>query len=292
MADRACQRCGRVFKYPRDLRTHLARKTPCAPILEVADLPAEVREDPELENKKCCFCGRVFSSYTSMRRHVRTTCKIAPNERNGDAGMETLYEHTLRLQEDRIAALEDMMAKQTDAMLAMRRGAPANIINAQQNVFIHANLTINLFGEEKTDHLTSDLIKKVMEDALVTPGVTKAVTTAVVQTAMLVYSDPEHPENLTCYLPNKKTDDALVRAEQPDGTLGWEIRPCSLVLPPMAQKTLDMLFDKQPFEDADKFEPLVQELRANEERYAAGGQLRPVLVRNKDLLAKALEALC
>jgi len=28
-----------------------------------------------------------------MRRHVRTTCKIAPNERNGEEGKEKLYDH-------------------------------------------------------------------------------------------------------------------------------------------------------------------------------------------------------
>lgn len=35
----------------------------------------------------------------------------------------------------------------------------------------------------------------------------------------------------------------------------------------------------------------MKELAENEKRYVAGSNLRPVLVRNKDLLARALEAL-
>jgi 23S rRNA A2030 N6-methylase RlmJ len=103
---------------------------------------------------------------------------------------------------------------------------------------------------------------------------------------MLVYSDPDHPENLTAYLPNKKTNDVLVHAEA-----GWEVQPASLVLPPMAQKSVDTLFDHQPYEDADDYGPLMKELAENEKRYAAGSELRPILVRNKDLLARALETL-
>jgi hypothetical protein len=45
------------------------------------------------------------------------------------------------------------------------------------------------------------------------------------------------------------------------------------------------LFDRQPFENADEYGPLMKELADNEERYAAGQELRPILVRNKDLLA-------
>ena len=51
------------------------------------------------------------------------------------------------------------------------------------------------------------------------------------------------------------------------------------------------LFDRQPFENADEYGPLMKELADNEERYAAGQELRPILVRNKDLLARALETL-
>ena len=59
----------------------------------------------------------------------------------------------------------------------------------------------------------------------------------------------------------------------------------------MKEKTIDELFAKQPYEDADTYAPLMKELQNNEERYAAGLDLRPILVRNKDLLARALSTL-
>ena len=37
--------------------------------------------------------------------------------------------------------------------------------------------------------------------------------TAMLKAATMVYSDPAHPENLMCYLPNKKQDSALVHVQ-------------------------------------------------------------------------------
>ena len=312
MADRTCELCEKVFQRPNHLRKHQGRKTPCAPILEKGDLPETVLEDPYLVQKKCRFCGRVLSSYTSMRRHVREACRIAPNKKNGDEGMERLYEHTLRKQQTEIAELKvcmeaqnARMEAQTAEMMAMmqqlvsRGGGSAQAgevaIAGNQNVVdnkkVFTSVNINVFGQEGLDHVTADRIKAILDESLRVPALPAAAGTAVLKTALLVYSDPDRPENLTCYLPNKKTNDALVHLSRPDGTTGWEVQPTTLVLPPMAQKSVDSLFDLQPFEDADQYAPLMKELQANEKRYTAGGDLRPVLVRNKDLLQRALAEL-
>lgn len=306
MADRTCQRCGKAFKYPKYLRQHQARKTPCAPILEAEDLPAEVLEDPDLDQKKCRFCGRVFSSYTSMRRHVRNSCKIAPNAKNGGAGMEVLYEHTIRRQAAQLEAQQAQitqmmgMMRRMEGMLAAVQGgggqqAAAGEVAIQnhdqgQVAVDNRKISINVFGKEGLDHVTMARIKAILDESLSRPALPEAAQAAVLKTAMLVYSDPDHPENLTAYLPNKKTNDVLVHLSR-DGTDGWEVQPASLVLPPMAQKSVDTLFDRQPYENADEYGPLMKELAENEKRYAAGSELRPVLVRNKDLLARALESL-
>jgi hypothetical protein len=316
-----CRNCGRAFAYPSKLAQHQRRKTPCTPIIEKVDLPPGVREDPDLEQKKCRFCGRVFATIASMRRHVRKACKIAPNKKNGDAGMDRLYEHTIRRQEVEIAKMRKQMAEMTALMhqlvvntggaqaagevaIQQTGGAQAAIqqtggAQAAGEVAIQqtgdgtvavdnkkVNINISVFGRESLDHVTADRIRGILEESLRTPMLPQAVQGAVLKTAMLVYSDPDHPENLTCYLPNKKMNDALVHTEE-----GWEVQPIPLVLPPMAQTSIDALFDRQPFEDAATFEPLMAELRASEQEFSTGGLLRPILVRNKDLLARALEQL-
>ena len=294
--DRTCERCGKSFRVVAELRRHLARKTPCAPILEPDDIPPELFGDPKLDSKRCRFCGRVFSAYDSMRRHVRQTCKIAPNEKNGNKGMERLYEHTLQRQVadlqgevHRLTALVTNLATQQSTGRAPPPSLQAGEVAIQGDhaqVDNSKKIVINFFGQERIDHVTLVWVRAILDESLKAPALPTAADTAVLRTAMLVYSDPGRPENLTCYLPNKKTDDALVHTET-----GWEIQPTTLVLPPMAQKSFDTLFDKQPYEDADAYVPLLKELQQNEARYAAGEELRPILVRNKDLLARALKTL-
>jgi len=242
-----------------------------------------------------------------MRRHVRSTCKIAPNAKNGDVGMEILYEHTLRKQQveraqDK-AEIAELKAQNAEIMRMMQRmegmlmaqggGQQAGEVAVQgdaNQVDNRKQVIVNVFGKEGLDHVTMARIKAILDESLARPALPEAAQAAVMRTAMLVYSDPDHPENLTAYLPNKKTNDVLVHASR-NGTTGWEVQPASLVLPPMAQKSVDTLFDRQPYENAEDYGPLMKELAENEKSYVTGHELRPILVRNKDLLARALKTL-
>lgn len=220
--------------------------------------------------------------------------------------MEQLYEHTIRRQEAQIAVMQQQMEEMTGMMrrLIARDTSTAVVptggalaaetaivgdhatVLQDRRVAVSNNVTINLFGRERVDHVTPEKIRGVLEESMQLPELPQAAMQAVLKAALLVYSDPDYPENLTCYLPNKREGSALVHAQG-----GWEVRPLRIVAPPMAAKSVDLLFDKQPFEDAETFEPLMAELRDNEERYAAGGEMRTILVRNKDLLTRALEEL-
>jgi len=298
MPNNTCQTCGASFPFPWKLKRHLARKTPCAPILEQEELPGETLKDPDLDKKTCRFCNRMFSSYPSMRRHVRTACKIAPNKKNGDAGMELLYEHTLKKQQERIDFLEaqnaEMMGMMRQILAGQQNGDKrAGEIGIQGNnnsvgntINNHQTFNISVFGSESLEHVDSATVKAILDDSRKLPEITHAAETALLKTAMLIYSDPDHPENLTCYLPNKKGDETLVHT---DG--GWEIRPTRLVLSPMASTTLMRISDKQPYERAEDYGEIMAELVHNEKRYIGGQELRPILVRNKDLLRRALETL-
>jgi hypothetical protein len=300
METKECPRCGKDFKRAWELRRHLLRKTACAPILEARDLPAAALEDPELGAKQCRFCCRVFAAYDSMRRHVRDTCKIAPNARNGNAGMERLVEHTIR-QQSKIEEMQDQMTQMTDLMQKLVQAAKTppptivagdTVVHGDRNVVLQDRrvVNINIFGEEATGHVTMEKIRDVLKESLQLGEMPQAATQAVLKAALLVYSDPDHPENLTCYLPNKREGSALVHTSR-NGAASWEIRPLKIVGRPMAQRGVDLLFDKQPFEGAEMFEPLMKELRDNEARYVAGGEMKTILVRNKALLTLALEKL-
>jgi C2H2-type zinc finger protein/C2H2 type zinc finger protein len=100
-AQRTCHKCNKSFPYPRDLKKHLARKTPCAPIVDVAELSAA----DLLKEYSCRYCGRTFTTATAMSRHVKHRCQIA----NSEEGMEKLMEHTLQRQMAEMSARIDKL---------------------------------------------------------------------------------------------------------------------------------------------------------------------------------------
>lgn len=307
MADRTCARCGKQFRAPSYLQSHLKRKTSCAPILDVQDLPEHAQNDPDLEQKKCRFCGRVFSSRSSRTRHLRKACKIIPNARNGDAGIDLLYEHTLRKQQAQIDRLTDMMEKLTgeqgargELVVQGERGITDNRVavdnriaadNLNQGIIATDNrktvVNINVFGQENMDHLSAELVRKVLDEALrSSPVLELAAAAAVLKMSMMSYSDIERPDNLTCFLPNKKTTDALIHTAK-----GWQTSPSSLVIPPMVQSSINAIFDHQPFENPENYGALLRTLIDNEKQLMSGTELLSLLIRNKGLLMRLLDRL-
>ena len=256
-------------------------------------------------------CQKMYS--TSIRRSASSvdefslpipacgaTCGIAvrsPRMKRTKCALSALTQHGQILsQNDKIGKmLRQLVVAQGGGPSAARTGEVAVQIPGNENQVAVDNsqkiIHINVFGKEGLDHATLARIKAILDESMQLPAPPQAASAAVLKTALLIYSDPDHPENLTCYLPNKKTNDALIHTSHEDGARGWEVHPASLVLTPMAQKCVDTIFDRQPFEDADDYAPLMKELAENEARYTAGTELRPVLVRNKNLLARALEAL-
>jgi len=210
--------------------------------------------------------------------------------------MDLLFEHTIRRQQaenerlrTQVQTLAHDVSQMTGMMerLALTAPPPSMVfagdtaIVGNKNVVLQDRrvVNVNVFGNENTDHITSAKIREVLEECLQLDGIPQAAKQAVMKAAMLIYSDPEHPENFTCYVPNKREGSALVH-----GVGGWEVRPLKVVTVPMAKRAIDILFDKQPYEDAETFEPLMKELRDNEAKYSSGAEMRAILVGNKDNL--------
>lgn len=318
MSDRTCDKCGKVFSLPSRLKVHLARKTPCSPILDI--LPDEKKDSQHA----CKFCGRLFASYDSMRRHIRQVCKIAP--RNGDtSGMEMLYEHILKKQEAKhkgeIESLRLEMDEKFRTMAGKDVASTSDTIESKEikNVSVHANkgvinqntkitkvtnknkITINFFGSEKTDHITpKNVLAMVKKLGPLGSDLSKASDRLILSMAMMIFSDEKHPENITCYLPNKKGKEALVHDES-----GWSVSPISLTLSPMASRSVDELFKKQPWpgqggieldEKLDIPTQVLGYIKQHEgdlvdSASGPGSELRAIPIRNKEILERVLAGL-
>ena len=264
-----CDKCGKKFSKRAWLKRHAARKTPCNSILEVDELPEEKKKLPH----KCRFCGRVMTTSANLIRHVRQSCKIAP--RNGDtSGMDKLYDHVVKKQEEKHkaelqAVLQAVETLRTE-MKTMKDSSPSSTVPALVEhkevknaiaIAKHAvidqstkninktNVTINIFGAENTSHITQRDVLGIFRSLGPIAGsqdLAKVSDRVILSMAMMIYSDEKHPENITCYLPSKKGKEALVHSEA-----GWEVMPVSLTLSPMASRSVDELFKKQPWAGLD-----------------------------------------
>lgn len=236
--------------------------------------------------------------------------------------MELLYRHVeaeqqarIQAQERRIAALEGLVAQQQETLglaempsaAAAAHSDPSITINGDNARVLHMDVrvyqtTVNVFGKEQVGHVRRGDMYEVFEqvaprlpidapdgEVMLNHYCRQLITRA----AMMIYSDPEHPENITCYLP-KKTDSSAMTF----GEYGWALQPTNIVFPPMIQRSVNLLFEQQPVPGVDgcpdasynqvkqaAFGQLLTHIGKNEDRLvlSADSTLRPVLVRNADL---------
>jgi hypothetical protein len=158
-------------------------------------------------------------------------------------------------------------------------------INMSNTQYVNAPLVqtivINSFGREDTAHIGPSQIKALLDDVLkTTTDPRQGACQALQRAAIMLYSDPEYPANLTCYTPNKK--EGGVRVKNESGV--WELRPYAAVNPPLVTKTTSLLFANQPFDNADRYTNIMKALRDDEKIYVKGKEMQEVFVRNKEIL--------
>lgn len=235
--------------------------------------------------------------------------------------MEKLYEHVLKKQEAKhkrdLEDLENRMRAEMKNMMgeaapsvASRIAAPEHkeakeiktaTVKAGRDAIVDQstkNITINIFGAEKTPHITPvDVLGLLKGLGRLGDDLSEAGKRLILAMAMMIYSDERHPENITCYMSNKKGKDALVHGES-----GWEVMPISLTLSPMAARSVDELFKKQPWQgvdgidaDANLEEPTkILSYIAKHEGDLVGGaaapgsEMRAIPIRNREILGKML----
>lgn len=276
---RTCPKCHRDFEAPSRLKRHLQRKTPCAPVVEKEELPIS----EQTKAHACRFCGRRFEFESGLSRHLKNSCKIAGSRE----GMEKLVAHVEAVQlRQELAAQREELAEIKALLKVAAAARPAVSQQAHQITnYVGNNVTINVFGEEDTSHITQQQIRSLLDRLLagLPYDPDKAAVGAFVETAMLIYSDKDRPENLTVYMPNAQNTSVMVYTGQ-----AWEMRELRDVAPPMTQHTLDLLLAQQPWEDGqhklDEYGALLRSTLERASEFAQGKHLRAVLVRTKRLL--------
>jgi len=277
MADRTCPKCDKAFAKPCLLKRHLQRVKPCSPLLSADDLLQSEMKKPH----ECRFCRRRFTQHSNMQVHIRSACKVAQH-------MARVYSSERDKQMRQQAADIESLRAQVQALTTQVQSPNVHIGNIVNG---NVNVVLNVFGNEQTSHIDSEHVRGILDGILRTQrDPSSAALEALLQTALLIYSDPAHPENVTCYIPNKKQATSAMVHVGGSGGSAWAVRPMQLVVPPMVQRSMDTLVREQPFDDADRYADIMRALIANEQSYQECGQLRAVLINNKGLLDRIVKS--
>jgi len=156
------------------------------------------------------------------------------------------------------------------------------------------NVTLNVFGSESTEHITTDRIRALFDEATL-----HGADTLFDNAAALIFSDHDHPQNLTAFIPDAHKNGVMVYRGLGEAgeasSSGWEMVTLDSVAPPMVKRTLDLLQVRQPFEPGnhtlESYAEILQQIYSREEVYAAcrRGNLKAMLVRNRDRCLAAIE---
>jgi hypothetical protein len=159
------------------------------------------------------------------------------------------------------------------------------------------------FGEEDISHLGTTDVLRIFRTVAPQPGtaiespltptgellVKNLCDQLITHAAMLIYSDPEHPHNLTGYLPRASATQAMTH-----GRNGWALVPVNIIFPPMVRRAIGLLFEHQPIsgvnftESSRAYHTMMEYLRGHEVELSSmsGGNMKPILLRNADLMQK------
>lgn len=276
----ACELCGKDFPSVAKLTQHRNRRRPCMAIIPSDDyLPEADRIKPH----KCADCGRRFTSPSGLSTHSRRSCpakKLAENPQP-------------KAEQDEIATLRAQIADLEQRMHHAALVKPLPPVPQVPNLSIYNNVTINVFGTETWQHIDEQRIMTLLDHVIPADIQERGIqdedaSKLFTRTAMLIYSDERHPENLTAYIPRSQGAQDKVMVYRGD-LRNWEVMPLADAVTPMTKNTLDLLERRQPWRsgkhDLRDYSQMVGQVFRREQRWLEGKELRAVLVRNGDLIA-------
>ena len=245
MADRTCEKCGKKFSKPCLLRRHQARKTPC--VSEPG--PA----DPQ---KTCLLCGRTFRHRSSLVGHMKTACpRVAVAVRKGDP--DSSLWRVIRAQAEKIKSLSTKNEGQAAEIKALREAAARRKPPRPPG----KTPAVNVFGRENV--LAIPGLGHALAIILLRRGGQHEnlfVPQMIVQVAFLIFANPEHPENITCFTAGGCGSSVLVYGER-----GWDLRSKEWALSSILVKAVGVLSGFAPLakpEKPDDFDAIGDEGRS------------------------------
>jgi len=224
------------------------------------------------EKKYQCVCGRKYDHRQSLYTH-RKVCPAAPAEGEDDA--------VVHLREE----IEGLRRK-VEALSG--GGAAAQVVNDDnRHVTINApvfqqEVHINYWGEEDLSFLDKRKVQELLDEAIERgPDIPSSAEWLYREVMRQAIADPQRPQNLTAYIPNKSSRDPIVHMAR-----GWSREPSSeTIFVPVVSRVLDRIFINQPFvEEHKKYAYLLGYLRDQEPSLARSQVMRTLLENNKGSL--------
>ena len=182
-----CKRCNVKFNAKHHLLNHLKRKFKCKPIDLDHDLPVDGLIEEMNKKEKCKYtcekCSKQFTTKQNLKRHNDCNCKNNINaivnlkNTNIDSIKYDFLKNYVQEIENRLKEVETNSSK----ILTSIDGSNNNI-NIQNNIL---HIQLQNFGNEKTEHLTSQFLDKCLLEC--NSGVTNLLRE--------IHFNPNIPEN-------------------------------------------------------------------------------------------------
>jgi Zinc finger, C2H2 type len=238
-ADLRCYNCGKQFNKPSDLQRHKNRKTPC--LIREID-PADLKNP-----NRCIYCNRIFSTIGNLKKHSEK-CKVK-NGGLQTLHDKVKHEEAIRIITERqdqknkefeslLSVMKTQMEEQSKKnneletrIKELSAGGPTiscgdNTISCGDNTISCGNNTIscgnNIISCGNVTNITNNNINVIINNYN-KPNIahlndiksfSKLLNYELSGTPMAlinkIWYDPDHPENSSIHLVNKKTGESLV----------------------------------------------------------------------------------
>jgi len=240
-----CEKCNFVAKTSRDYNRHILTKK------------HQLRINDEAKYK--CLCGKTYKSAQSLYQH-RTQCTYRPpNIETNTSEVQTLRKENQQMREEMNELKKqvdemDELRKQVEMLLSKSTKNTTNNIQTLNSIENqNVNIVVNSFGHENIDHLTDQIICKLIKTA---------PFTSVPLLIEKIHFDPEHPENHNIKITNKKLNYAEVVKNNK-----WVTANKKKVIDDVIQKSYDLLDEKYTDNKDDISEKRQERFQNFQEKY-------------------------